>query len=471
MAVDLNKSESCSVAELVALVKHLLQRMETLVAENACLKEQLRASKRATAPFSKGKPNRAPKKPGRRAGEGRFERRALPEPGPVERVEEMYVPLESLDCPRCGASLALVEQVAYVYDTLPQTVRSTRRSRVEHGRCHVCKWTGRGRHEGLAAGQHGATAHRTGRNGMARALTLYYHYGLPLSKVPAVIAAATGIRLTQSALTQAAAALAAEGGVVHTAYQEIRAAVPASAVVNTDDTGWRIGGAGALLMGFFTPLLAVFQIRWQHRHQEVVEVLTTCFEGLLGTYRGTSYEAEALDGIEQQKCLSQLLKNLSTMEETRSGRALTFTRELKETLREATKVWQEYIAGTCGLEAYREQGTRIRQRLDHQLRDRRLKDTDHQRLLDGIGRQHDRGRVLLFLEHPEVEPTNNRAERGLRGAVIARKVSHCSKNERGARTCKAIKSVTATIALRGRGVSKALGDLIQGMPMSTAADR
>ena len=471
MAVDLNNLESCSVAELVALVKQLLQRVERVEAENASLKEQLRASKRATAPFSKGKPNPAPKKPGRRAGEGHFERRAMPVPGPVDRVDDIHVPLESPDCPRCGASLEVVEQTASVEDMLPQPIRSIQRFRVEHGCCHVCKWTGRGRHEGLAAGQHGATAHRTGRNVMALALTLHYHYGLPLSKVPAVIAAATGICLTQSALTQAAAALAAEGGVVHTAYQELRAAVPASAVVNTDDTGWRIGGSGAFLMGFFTPILAVFQIRWQHRHQEVVEVLTTCFEGLLGTDRGTSYEAVALDGIEQQKCLSHLLKNLSTVEETKSGRALAFTRELKATLREAIKVWQEYRDGTCGLEAYREQGAKIRQRLDHQLRDRRLKDTDHQRLLDGIGRQHDRGRVLLFLEHPQIEPTNNRAERGLRGAVIARKVSHCSKNERGAQTYEAMKSVTATLALRGHSVARALADLIQGMPMPAAVAR
>jgi hypothetical protein len=303
---------------------------------------------------------------------------------------------------------------------------------------------------------------------MAQALTLHYRYGLPLSKVPAVSVAATGICLTQSALTPVAGGLAAEGGVVHTAYQELRAAIPASAVVNTDDIGWRIGGAGAFLMGFFTPILAVFQIRRKHRYQEVVEVLTTCFEGLLGTGRGTSYEAAALDGIEQQTCLSHLLKNLSTVEETRSGRALTFTRELKETLREAIKLWHEYRAGTCGLEAYRERGTRIRQRLDHQLRDRRLKDTDHHRLLDGIGRQHDRGRVLLFLEHPEIEPTNNRAERGLRGAVIARKVSHCSKNERGAHTNEATKSVTATLALRGHNVARAFADLIQSMPMPTA---
>jgi len=53
-------------------------------------------------------------------------------------------------------------------------------------------------------------------------------------------------------------------------------------------------------------------------------------------------------------------------------------------------------------------------------------------LLNGIGGQNDRGNLLRFLREPGVEPTNNRAERALRPAVIARKVSQCSKNERGA---------------------------------------
>jgi hypothetical protein len=44
-----------------------------------------------------------------------------------------------------------------------------------------------------------------------------------------------------------------------------------------------------------------------------------------------------------------------------------------------------------------------------------------------------------------VEPTNNRAERDLRPAVIARKVSHCSRNERGARAFEAFTSVIQTL--------------------------
>ena len=58
--------------------------------------------------------------------------------------------------------------------------------------------------------------------------------------------------------------------------------------------------------------------------------------------------------------------------------------------------------------------------------------------------QHDPGRLLRFLETERVEPANHRAERILRPAVIARKVSHCSKNQRGADAFAAFVSVAQT---------------------------
>ena len=83
----------------------------------------------------------------------------------------------------------------------------------------------------------------------------------------------------------------------------------------------------------------------------------------------------------------------------------------------------------------------------------RLAYADNQRLQNGIGRQHDRGRVLLFLRDPTVEPTNNVAERMLRPAVIARKVSQCSKNEAGATAYAVLKSLAVTWGLRGLDVA------------------
>jgi hypothetical protein len=54
-----------------------------------------------------------------------------------------------------------------------------------------------------------------------------------------------------------------------------------------------------------------------------------------------------------------------------------------------------------------------------------------------------------FLADPRIEPTNNRAERALRPAVIARNVSHGSKNARGAHTFAAFTSVVETLATNG----------------------
>jgi transposase len=53
--------------------------------------------------------------------------------------------------------------------------------------------------------------------------------------------------------------------------------------------------------------------------------------------------------------------------------------------------------------------------------------------------------VLHFLVDPRIEPTNNRAERALRPTVIARKVSHGSKNGAGAHALAAFTSVVHTL--------------------------
>lgn len=384
---------------------------------------------------------------------------------PTDQLEEIEVNLDDPRCPECGEQMEVHVEEASTIDVPAEPVRIIKSFVVQVGVCPCCGKRKRATHPDLAPDQFGATAHRVGPNVQAQALTLHYHSGLTLRKVPAAIEASTGIRITQGALTQRAAKLCREQGPARKAYRQLCGQLRESAVVNTDDTGWRTGGKQSFMMGFFTPLLAVFQIRERHRHQEVQEMLGEDFSGLLGTDRGTSYEAKPLEGIAQQKCLSHLLKNLSEVENTKTGRARCFARDLKQTLREALKLWNLYEHGGMEYREYRQRGQAIERKLTKQLRPRRLSDADNQRMLDGIGKQHDRGRILFFLIDPEVEPTNNRAERGLRGAVIARKVSQCSKNEKGAAIYETMKSVTSTLALRGHNVVQGLAALIDGKPM------
>ena len=61
---------------------------------------------------------------------------------------------------------------------------------------------------------------------------------------------------------------------------------------------------------------------------------------------------------------------------------------------------------------------------------------------------------------PGSEPTNNHAERGLRGAVIYRKLSLGSQSERGEHTIERLLSASITCRLQGRSLFAYLSDVL-----------
>jgi len=286
----------------------------------------------------------------------------------------------------------------------------------------------------------GATAHRVGPGVMAAAHTLHYAVGIPVRRVPAVLRELTGVSVTQSAITQDA--LRRTAGPVGAVYQTLRDQVQEAPVVHTDDTGWRVNGETAFLMGFDTDQSTVYQIRDRHRNEEVREIIPGDYAGVMVSDRGKSYDAEELAEVAQQKCLAHLLRNVSDVVENKQGRARQFGTKLKILLREGLALW--HARGDLTQDEFRTRTRQLDEQITRHLRRRILRDADNQRLLDGIGLQHDRGNVLRFLKTEGVEPTNNRAERILRPAVIARKVSHCSKNRRGAEAFAAFVTIAQT---------------------------
>jgi hypothetical protein len=74
--------------------------------------------------------------------------------------------------------------------------------------------------------------------------------------------------------------------------------------------------------------------------------------------------------------------------------------------------------------------------------------------------------LWTFAEIDGVEPTNNRAERGLRGAVIYRNVSLGSQSEAGERFAERMLSVSQTCRLQGRSL---FGFLVEAITASSRA--
>jgi len=218
-------------------------------------------------------------------------------------------------------------------------------------------------------------------------------------------------------------------------------------VVPTDDTGWRVGGKPACLRAFETDMATVYQIRPRHRHEDVQEVIPGVYDGVMVTDRGRRDDAQALDEVQQQKCLAHLLRSISEVVAPQTGRAQDVGAQLNARLPDALALWHAHRDGQ-GLDC-KADAEALHTELTSRLRDRRLKDPDHQRLLNALGWHHDRGKMLRFLVDPRIEPTHKRAERALRPAVIARHVSHGSKNGAGAHAFAAFTSVMRTRAKHG----------------------
>jgi transposase len=430
----LEQLESLSREQLIQAILDQHRMIQELRAEIEQLKRRGGA-----APFSKGAHKPDPKAPGRKPGQGFFRFRSAPEPGLF--CEPVAVRVEGC-CPDCGGDFGEARaEVVSITDIPMERCPEVRRYSVETRQCGECGKSVRGRHPDIASGQQGATAHRVGPRVKALAHVMHYAHGVPVRKVPAIVEDLTGVRLTQGAITQDA--MAQSAGAVGARYTELRALVKQQAVAHTDDTGWRVGGRTAFLMAFVNPALAVYQVRNRHRNEEVRELIPADFPGILVCDRGKSYDADELLELRQQKCLAHLLRNASDVEKRKTGRAREFSRKLKQLLRAALAL------GTARTQldaaAYEGEARAMDDQLTHHLRNRILRDDDNQKLLNGVGTQQDRGHLLRFLFQDGVEPTNNRAERDLRPAVIARKVSHCSRNERGARAFEAFTSVIQTL--------------------------
>jgi hypothetical protein len=434
---------SLSHRQLVELVHELL---EVLKAQQAEIEKHRRAGKRQAAPFSRGKKKGKSKKPGRKPGEGPFTNRQPPAPDDV--TEHIDVP--SCDsCPDCGSSDLELSHYEDAYTTeLPEP-----KPKVRHFRSAVCHCKGcgrkdiRGRNPDLPEDQRGATAHRVGSDVFIAAHVLHYGYGVPVRKTPAILEELTGVKVTQGAITQDALRRA-EAPVPREMYQRLRDAIRQSPVAQTDDTGYRLNGEPAQLMVFATPDTpeapgtTAYQIRRQHRNEEVREVIPGDYRGVMVTDRGRSYDAREFDEVKQQKCIFHVGRSVDEVLETKVGAARKFGEVLLALLDESLRLWQGWQDGKR--RGYRKKATELEDMLTLNLEPRKLTDPDNQRLLNQLGWHHARGNLVRFLRDPNIPPTNNLSEQELRLAIQARKVSHCVKNDRGARAHEVHSSIIRT---------------------------
>jgi len=370
-------------------------------------------------------------KPGRKKGHLGVRRK---KPDHVDEVKEHKLE----QCPDCRASLrgkAACETRSRYIEDIPQT----RSVVVEH---RIYRYYCRGCDKIVEAPVTAALPNATiGLRTLVFAAWLHYGLGIATTKITRILNVAAQFKVTESGLFQAWHRLAE---ILKSVYAEIGAQARASAVLNADETGWRVNGETFWLHCLCNQTLAYFGIERSRGSPALIKLLGEFFRGILISDFWGGYNF--IIAFAKQKCLVHLMRELVKTSLTNSTAPwCAFSKKLTRLLRDAIRLKSQ--ADKLEPVVFEKRKTRLKTRLqalinaDHQ-------DKDCQRLVKRLRRHQDE--LFTFLDYPEVDWHNNHGERQLRPAVVARKNSGGNHSERGAETQAVMMTIFFTLALRGQ---------------------
>lgn len=434
------------VAELEAQLRRREARIEGLEQQVSELQQQVaeaqRTGKRQATPFARKKRVNKPKQPGRKAGQGEFTHREKPADEEVDETKEEPLPC----CPECSGLLTSMKSHEQFEIDIPPVRPVVTRYVTHSGYCDSCKKRVRSQHPDQISTATGAAGVVIGPRTKALATDMKHRLGIPYAKICDLLETAFGLKITPGGLCQADARLAEKARPV---YEELVAALRECVAVHSDETGWRIGTLSAWLWVFTNQEITVYTIRQSRGHEVVLDILGREFKGVLVSDCFLAYDAKALEDWLKQKCVAHLLRNLSEIEASKTGRAVCFARNIITLLREALALQAE--KPTLNPESFAQRTADLETRLDALISEkRRMTDADNVRFAKRL-RKH-RSHLLRFLYLEGLDATNNQAERQLRPAVVTRKTSGCNRSDNGAESHAILASILATCRQQKRPI-------------------
>jgi hypothetical protein len=227
-------------------------------------------------------------------------------------------------------------------------------------------------------------------------------------------------------------------------YHLLLEALRRSHVVHADETGWRIGRLNAWLWVFSSKDVTIYAIRPSRGHDVPEDILGPDFDGYLVVDGLRSYDVLE---VAKGRCNGHLLRRCKDLHDVVADKEQHYLESLSTLLREAIDLASRREALTPAGYARRVQ--ELENRLDAWLDSLPRSSSPELDRLDNHIRAH-RGEWFVFLNDPEVPPTNNHAEQMLRPAVITRKVGGCNKTLWGTLVHSILASIMVTCKRQGK---------------------
>ena len=419
--------------ELRAQLRVSDAQVDQLTRENADLRERLdaleRKAARQAAPFRRRERKKVSagkrKRPGRKEGHpGAC--RAVP-----QRVDhEVEVPLSC--CPHCQESVTNRVPLTQYIEEIPPVQPTVTRLTTWTAECPKCGEV-RSTHPLQTSVAQGAAKVQLGPRATGLAAHLNKKLGLTMRKTCNVLQQLCGLKLTPGGLSIALDRVANK---LEPEYGQLQEQIQSSKAVFADETSWWVGSPGWWLWVFTSDRGTFYRVDECRGSQVIKDVLGDKFLGILVSDCLSSYDPPY---YRKHKCIAHHLQ------------AIKAARERPDTPDPSyLDAWESVFKQV--IELYHNRGERAAARFQ----------SEKQQLTDQVNQLLERpciqpgdvavqnrllkqmGHLLGCLDDFAAEPTNNRAERALRPAVIARKVSCGNKTENGRRTWQIIASLAAT---------------------------
>jgi transposase len=399
------------------------------------LEDARRKMYRQAAPFSRGAPAPAPRRPGRRAGRayGRKAHRRIP-----THVDERHRARLPDACPHCRGPLCHTGTAHQYQEDLPVVRPIVRAFTIEIGRCRTCGCRVQGRHPLQTSNALGAAAAQLGPQAITLAAVLHTQLGLPVGKVSALFRDRFGLHVTPGGLVHALHRAADRASAT---YDALRAHVRQSDVVSPDETGWKVGGQLHWLWAFATPDTTVYAILPGRGFEEAASVLGADFAGALVRDGWFPYR-RFTDGI-YQTCLAHIRRRCRDL--IRDHHEYRLAPPVADLVQRGLRVRDRWHAGAISDHGVAVARGHLCRRLETLIDQPRLTPIA-QRFANHLS--YEAPGFFSFLLDPAIDATNWRAEHALRPAVVTRKVCGGNRSARGAQTQQVLASVLRTIHQR-----------------------
>lgn len=225
-------------------------------------------------------------------------------------------------------------------------------------------------------------------------------------------------------------------------YEEALAALPEESTLNIDETGHKENGRRMWTWVFRASLFAVFYISFKRSSEVLKSVLGLNFKGLLGCDYFSAYHKYVKSSqAEPQFCLAHFIRDVRFLAGNPNEEVKSYALRVLARLRLMFRLYHRVGQDPSLRDRLRRCGGRLRREALDAPDIKEARNIAMRFIQNGDS-------YLRFIDHPELEPTNNLAEQTIRFIVLDRAVTQGTRSEAGRDWSARAWTVSATCAMR-----------------------